>query len=230
MKTLEIIGFKRANLGKSESKKLREEGNVPCVIYGGKEQLHFYVPMILFRSLVYTPDIYFVNLNIEGKIFKCILQDMQFHPVSEMILHADFLELYEDKKIKMNVPVKFFGDSPGIRQGGKLMVNNRTLTIKALPKDMPESIELDISEISLGQTIKVKEVKLDNFEIINNPQVTIASVSIPRAAKTGDLEEELEEEEAAAEEGEEGEGHAPKGEKGEERAHKGEKGEEKASE
>jgi large subunit ribosomal protein L25 len=213
MKTLEIIGYKRANLGKSESKKLREEGNVPCVVYGGKEQVHFYAPMILFRPLVYTPDIYFINLNIEGKISKCILQDIQFHPVSEVILHADFLELHDDKMIKMHVPVKFYGDSPGIRAGGKLMVNTRTLLVQALPKDMPESIDLDITEIELGQTIKVKEVKVDNFEIINSPQVSIASVSIPRAAK---LEEELEEEELeegaeeGAEEGtEEGEG-APK--------------------
>jgi large subunit ribosomal protein L25 len=220
MKTLEIIGFKRANLGKSESKKLREQGDVPCVLYGGKEQLHFYAPMILFRPLVYTPEIYFVDLNIEGRKFKCILQDIQFHPVSEMILHADFMELYDDKVIKMNVPVKFFGDSPGIRAGGKLMVNTRTLQVKALPKDMPDSIVIDISPVELGQTIKVREIEVDHFEILNSPQVSIASVSIPRAAKTGDLlDEELEEgEEAAAEEGEEG---APKTEEG---------GEEKASE
>ena len=199
MKSLEIIGYKRANLGKSESKKLREEGNVPCVIYGGKEQVHFYAPMILFRSLVYSPEIYFVELNIEGKVYNCILQDIQFHPVSEMILHVDFMELHDDKPIKMQVPVKFFGDSPGIRAGGKLMINTRTLLVRALPKDMPESIDLDISEITLGMTIKVKEVEVDNFEIINSPQVSIASVSIPRAAK---LEDELEEEEL--EEGEEG--------------------------
>jgi large subunit ribosomal protein L25 len=207
MKTLEIIGYKRANLGKIESKKLRDEGNVPCVLYGGKEQVHFYAPMILFRPLIYTPEIYFVNLNIEGKIFKCILQDIQFHPVNEMILHADFMELHDDKEIKMNVPVVFYGDSPGIRAGGKLMVNTRTLRVRALPEDMPENISLDISEINLGQTIKVKEVKTENFEILNSPQVSIANVSIPRAAK---LEEELEAEEleegeeVAAEEGEEG--------------------------
>ena len=200
MKTLEIIGYKRANLGKSESKKLREEGNVPCVIYGGEEQVHFYAPMILFRPLVYSADIYFVELNIEGKIYNCILQDIQFHPVSEMILHVDFMELHDDKPIKMQVPVKFFGDSPGIRAGGKLMINTRTLLVSALPKDMPESIDLDISEITLGQTIKVKEVETNNFEIQNSPQVSIASVSIPRAAKLGD-EEELEEEEEGAEEG-----------------------------
>ena len=220
MKTLEIIGYKRANLGKSESKKLREEGNVPCVIYGGEEQVHFYAPMILFRPLVYSADIYFVELNIEGKIYNCILQDIQFHPVSEMILHVDFMELHDDKPIKMQVPVKFFGDSPGIRAGGKLMINTRTLLVRALPKDMPESIDLDISEITLGMTIKVKEVETDNFEIQNSPQVSIASVSIPRAAKLGD-EEELEEEEL--EEGEEG------AEEGGEAAPKGE-GEEKSAE
>jgi large subunit ribosomal protein L25 len=222
MKTLEIIGYKRANLGKSESKKLREEGNVPCVIYGGEEQVHFYAPMILFRPLVYSADIYFVELNIEGKIYNCILQDIQFHPVSEMILHVDFMELHDDKPIKMQVPVKFFGDSPGIRAGGKLMINTRTLLVRALPKDMPESIDLDISEITLGMTIKVKEVETDNFEIQNSPQVSIASVSIPRAAKLGD-EEELEEEEL--EEGEEG---AEEG--GEAAAKKEEGGQEKSAE
>ena len=216
MKTLEIIGYKRANLGKSESKKLREEGNVPCVIYGGDEQVHFYAPMILFRPLVYSPEIYYVELNIEGKIYNCILQDIQFHPVSEMILHVDFMELNDKKPIKMQVPVKFFGDSPGIRAGGKLMINTRTLLVRALPKDMPESIELDISEITLGQTIKVREVEIDNFEILNSPQVSIASVSIPRAAKLGDEEEEeeLEEGEEGAEEGGES---APK-EEGEEKS------------
>ncbi len=220
MRTLEIIGYKRANLGKSESKKLREKGNVPCVIYGGEEQVHFYAPMILFRPLVYSPEIYFVELNIEGKIYNCILQDIQFHPVSEMILHVDLMELHDDKPIKMRVPVKFFGDSPGIRAGGKLMINTRTLLVRALPKDMPESIDLDISEITLGQTIKVKEVETNNFEIQNSPQVSIASVSIPRAAKLGD-EEELEEEEL--EEGEEG------AEEGGDATPKGE-GEEKSSE
>jgi len=223
MKTLEIIGYKRANLGKSESKKLREESNVPCVIYGGEEQVHFHAPMILFRSLVYSPDIYFVELNIEGKTYNCILQDIQFHPVSEMILHVDFMELHEDKPIKMQVPCKFFGDSPGIRAGGKLMINTRTLLVRALPKDMPESIDLDISEITLGMTIKVREVEIDNFEIINSPQVSIASVSIPRAAK---LDDELDEEEL--EEGEEGEEGTEEG--GEAAAKQDGRGEEKSAE
>jgi len=118
METIEIIGYKRANLGKQNSKKLREEGNVPCVVYGGKEQIHFHSPMILFRDLVYTPGANFVKLNIEGVEKDAILQDIQFHPVSETILHADFLELQDDKKVKMEIPVKIIGNSPNaIRLG-----------------------------------------------------------------------------------------------------------------
>ena len=114
METIEIIGYKRANLGKKNSKKLREEGNVPCVVYGGNEQLHFHSPMILFRDLIYTPGANFVKLNIDAVEKDAILQDIQFHPVSEVILHADFLELQENKKIKMEIPVKIIGDSPGV--------------------------------------------------------------------------------------------------------------------
>ena len=131
MKTVEIIGYKRANLGKTESKKLRSESFVPCVVYGGKEQIHFSAPMILFRDLVYTPEARFVELNIEGKITKAILQDIQFHPVSEVILHADFLELFDNKLIKMSIPVVTHGTAPGIQSGGKLIMKMPKLMIKS---------------------------------------------------------------------------------------------------
>ena len=114
MKTVEIIGYNRANLGKSESKKLRAEGSVPSVLYGGKEQIHFHSPMILFRDLVYTPEARFVNLNIEGHQTKAVLQDIQFHPVSEVILHADFLELFDDKPVTMDIPLRTVGNAPGV--------------------------------------------------------------------------------------------------------------------
>ena len=132
METIEIIGYKRANLGKQNSKKLREEGNVPCVVYGGKEQIHFHSPMILFRDLVYTPGANFVKLNIEGVEKDAILQDIQFHPVSETILHADFLELQDDKKVKMEIPVKIIGNSPGVQQGGKILMRIRKLSLMAI--------------------------------------------------------------------------------------------------
>lgn len=204
MKTIEIIGYKRANLGKNESKKLREEGNVPSVVYGGKEQIHFHSPMILFRDLVYTPGANFVKLNIEGEIKNAILQDIQFHPVSEIILHADFLELSENKKIKMEIPVKFLGDAPGVLQGGKILTRIRKLSILAYPKNMPEFIEIDISHLELGKSIKVEDILSEQYEILNSPLVSVVSVNIPRVTIEEEIEEE-EEEETEGEEGSEGE-------------------------
>ncbi len=197
MKIIEIIGYKRANLGKADAKRIREESSVPCVLYGGKEQIHFYSPMILFRDIVYTPDAAFIKLNIEGEVFNAILQDIQFHPVSEIILHADFLELQEDKLIKMDIPVKFIGNAPGVLQGGRLLPKLRKIRIKALPKDMPESIDVDISSLDLGKSVKIRSIKIENFIIMNSPNVTIATCDIPRVLKG--LREE-EEAAAAAEE------------------------------
>ena len=167
METIEIIGYNRANLGKKNSKKLREEGNVPCVVYGGNEQIHFHSPMILFRDLVYTPGANFVKLNIEGVEKDAILQDIQFHPVSEVILHADFLELQENKKIRMDIPVKIIGDSPGVQQGGKILIRIRKLSLMAYPKNMPSFVEVDISELQLGKSISVETLLNDQYEILN---------------------------------------------------------------
>ncbi|MFL2991208.1 MAG: 50S ribosomal protein L25/general stress protein Ctc [Cytophagales bacterium] len=202
MQKIEIIGYKRANLGKNESKKLREDGNVPCVVYGGKEQIHFHAPMILFRDLVYTPGANFVKLNIEGEEKDVILQDIQFHPVSEVILHADFLELNDNKKVKMEIPVKIFGDSPGVQQGGKILMRIRKLSVMAYPKNMPEFIEVDISGLDLGKSIKVEDLLNDEFDILNSPVVSVVSVNIPRVKI--EVEEEEEEGEEGAEEGGEG--------------------------
>ena len=198
METIEIIGYKRANLGKKNSKKLREEGNVPCVVYGGEEQLHFHSPMILFRDLIYTPGANFVKLNIEGIEKDAILQDIQFHPVSEVILHADFLELQENKKIKMDIPVKIIGDSPGVQQGGKILIRIRKLSLMAYPKNMPSFVEVDISELQLGKSVQVEELLSDQYDILNSPLVSVVSVNIPR------VKIEVEEEEEEGVEGEEG--------------------------
>ena len=212
MKTIEIIGYKRANLGKNESKKLREEGNVPSVVYGGKEQIHFHSPMILFRDLVYTPGANFVKLNIEGEIKNAILQDIQFHPVSEIILHADFLELSENKKIKMEIPVKFLGNSPGVLQGGKILTRIRKLSILAYPKNMPEFIEIDISHLELGKSVKVEDILSEQYEILNSPLVSVVSVNIPRVTIEEEEEEETEDdEETEGEEGTEGDKEGTKG-------------------
>ncbi|WP_421878096.1 50S ribosomal protein L25/general stress protein Ctc [Marinoscillum sp.] len=206
MKSVEIIGFKRANLGKTEAKRLRAEGYVPSVIYGGEEQIHFYAPMILFRELVYTDEAHFVNLNIEGETFEAILQDIQFHPVSEIIMHADFLQLFRGTPIKMNIPVRPVGVPPGIQQGGKLIKKLRFLSIKSLPKDMPEYIEVDVSKLGLGKSVKVGEIPTENFEILNSPLVTIMGIEVPRALRGKAVDEEEGEE---GEEGEEAAAEAP---------------------
>jgi large subunit ribosomal protein L25 len=183
MKTIEIIGYKRANLGKKEARQLRDEAQVPCVLYGGNKQVHFHSPMILFKDLVYTPDAIVVDLNLEGNHFKCILQDIQFHPVNETILHADFLELQDTKEVKMDIPVSFTGTAPGVVKGGKLVTQQRTLKVKALPKNMPETITVDISKLDLGKSVKVREVKAENYTILNPPMLSIARVEIPRALR-----------------------------------------------
>ncbi len=207
MKTVEIIGYKRANLGKAESKKLRAEGNVPCVLYGGEEQVHFYAPMILFRELVYTDRAHFVNLNVEGEEYRAILQDIQFHPVSEVILHVDFLQLFDGKPVRMDIPVHFEGNSPGVTKGGTLIKKRRYLSIKALPKNMPEYVIADLGVLDFGRAIKVEEIKEDNFEIQDPKQASVAVVEVPRALRgktdedEGDLEGEEEEATAGAEEG-----------------------------
>lgn len=183
MRTVEIIGFKRANLGKSESKRLRAEGNVPCVLYGGDEQIHFYAPAIQFRNVIYTPEPCFVNLNIEGLEFQAILQDSQFHPVSEVLLHADFLQLFEGKHIKMDIPVKTVGNAPGVANGGSLIIKRPKLTVKAFPAKMPESLAVNISKLKLGRSIKVSAITVEDCEILVSPLVTVATVKVPRALR-----------------------------------------------
>ena len=183
MKSVEIIGYRRANLGKKDSKAVRAEGNVPCVMYGGKEQHHFSVPYLLFRDLVYTPEAKMVDLNIEGDLYKCILQDIQFNPYNDAIVHADFLELDENKLVRMEIPVKFNGASPGVAKGGKLTVKMPKLKVEALPKDMPDSVEIDIAELDLGKSVKVNSIKGDNYRVLNPGSNPVASVVIPRALR-----------------------------------------------
>lgn len=185
MKTLEVIGFKRANLDSASLSELRESGNVPCVVYGPgiKEQIHFYSPIILFRDLIYTPEVHLVELNIEGTIIKAVLKDAQFHPVSELLLHADFVAYAEDKPIKFEIPVKVVGSSPGIAKGGKLELKTRVLKVKGLANDFPDFITVDISDLDLGKSFKVEDIKAEGFEILTSPNVSIVTIGIPRALR-----------------------------------------------
>ncbi len=198
MRKVEIIGFKRANLGKSEASKLRKEGMVPGVLYGGEEQIHFYAPAIQFRPVLYTPEACFIDINIEGQVFEAIMQESQWHPVSEMLLHVDLLQLHRGTPIKMSIPVKTVGNAVGVKNGGTLIVKNRKLAVKALPKDMPEVIEINVEDLRIGKAIKVGELETNNFEFLTSPLVTVVNVAIPRALR-GKSAEELEAAEAEAE-------------------------------
>ncbi|HEY9008356.1 MAG TPA: 50S ribosomal protein L25/general stress protein Ctc [Ohtaekwangia sp.] len=183
MKTVEIIGYKRANLGKAGSQKLRDDGLVPCVLYGGNEQVHFCSPMILFRDLVYTNEAHFVHVNIEGEECQAILQEVQFHPVSEVILHADFLRISEDRKIKMSIPTRLVGTAPGVSKGGTLVRKRASLKVYGFPKDMPDHIDVEVSSLDFHHAIKVGDMKIEGLEFLDPKQATIAAVEVPRAAK-----------------------------------------------
>jgi large subunit ribosomal protein L25 len=183
MKTIEIIGYKRANLGKSDAALIREEGNVPCVLYGGEGQVHFYSPVILFRELVYTNEAHFVHLNIEGEECKAILQEVQFHPVSEIILHVDFLKISEDRKIKMDIPARLIGQAPGVSKGGALVRKRASLKVYGFPKDMPDHIDVDCSALDFHHAVKVGDMKLANLEFLDPHKASIAVVEVPRSAK-----------------------------------------------
>lgn len=183
MKTIEIKGSKRANLGKAESAKLRMSAMVPCVVYGGKEPAHLAIDMFYFRDFVYTPEVFKINITADGKKYTTILKEIQFHPVSEMILHADFLELIEDKAVTLNIPVKFIGSSPGVMKGGKLVQKIGKLSVKGFPKDLPDFIEVNIENLELNKSIKVSEAIAKNVTILTNMSNPIATITVPRGLK-----------------------------------------------
>lgn len=156
---------------------------MPCVLYGGDKQVHFIAPLILFREAVYTNEAHFVHLNIEGDECQAILQEVQFHPVSEMILHADFLRIEGERKIKMLIPVRLVGQAPGVGKGGTLVRKRAALKVYAFPKDMPDHIDVDVSELDFHHAIKVSDVKRDKLEFLDPKAAAIAAVEVPRAAK-----------------------------------------------
>lgn len=183
MKSIAISGSPRENVGKRDAKELRYQGLVPAVLYGGKNQIHFSVSAADLKALVYTPDVSFVALEIGSVKAQAIIQDVNFHPLTDLPLHVDFLELDEKKPVVMQIPVKLTGTSPGVKIGGKLIQKLRKLRVKALPKDMPQNVEVSITKLEVGKSVGVGELKFDNFKIMNNPEDTIVSVTMSRALK-----------------------------------------------
>ena len=180
MKTIEINGSPRTELGKKSSKKLRMEGNVPCVIYGKNENVHFYTHENSFLGLVYSPDSHLVNLNLEDKKYNLVVKDVQFHPVTDKIIHADFIETSDDKKIKISLPVKISGDSAGVKAGGKLRIKRRYLNIKGFINDIPEFIPVDITNVKINHSVKVSDISIPNIEITDPKITTILTVASSR--------------------------------------------------
>ena len=202
MKTVVIKGQKRETLGKKESKLLRSQEIVPAVLYGGEEPIHFAVPFKELRSLVYTPNVYLIDLDIDGEIYLAIMQDIQWHPVDEQVLHVDFFKIDADKLIKIEVPVTVSGHAKGIQQGGKLNKNLRRLKVKALAKDLPDAINVDVTELEIGDSIKVGDIEEGELELLDTKSNVVVAVNVTRLAKEVDTEEEVEGEETEGEESE----------------------------
>jgi len=190
MKSITIKGSQRESVGKVATKALRNAGQVPCVIYGGDKSVHFSAEEIVFKKLVYTPNVYTASIEIGNDTYAAILQDIQFHPVTDKILHIDFYQLFDDKEISMNIPVKLTGASKGVMIGGALRHNMRKLRVKAIPANLPDVIEADITELEIGSKLTVGTLKNDNFTILHSDNTVVAQVRMSRNATKEEGEEE----------------------------------------
>jgi len=201
MKSITINGSQRESVGKKATKALRNAGQVPCVLYGGDKPVHFSAPELAFSKLVYTPNAHTVVINLDnGEVLNAVLQDIQFHPVTDRILHVDFYQLFEDKEIALNIPVNLVGNSKGVKNGGVLRRNNRKLRIKALPANLPDFIEIDITPLKIGDKVAVGDLPTGDYTFLQTDTTVVCRVSTSRVA----VEDEEEEEGAEVAEGAEG--------------------------
>ena len=183
MNTITIEGQLRTGFGKTATRQLRSQEMVPGVIYGGAQEVNFYAPAAAFKNLVYTPSFQFAEVKIDGKTYKTILKDLQFDKVNDHLTHVDLLELVEDKKVIANIPLKFVGTSKGVKDGGKLVTKMKSLKVKTYPKHLREQIEVNIDNLDLNGNIRVEDVKIAEYEILNSPRIPIASVVLTRQLK-----------------------------------------------
>ena len=194
MKSITINGSKRESVGKVATKALRNAGRVPCVLYGGGEPLHFSAQELDFSKLVYTPNAHTVVINLDGENIAAILQDIQFHPLTDKIIHIDFYRLFDDKEVSMNIPVKVEGAAPGVlNSGGVLVLNKRKLRVKALPKNLPDVIVANISNLKLGNKLYTAELQTEDFTIVHPDNTVVCQVRTSRASIKEEEEEETEE-------------------------------------
>ena len=194
MQSITIKGSQRESVGKSATKALRNAGKVPCVLYGGDKPVHFSAEEKAFKNLVYTPNVYTATIDVDGQTFAAILQDIQFHPVSDKILHVDFYQLFDDKEVTMNIPVKLVGTSPGVLNGGSLRFPKRKLRVRALPGNLPDFFNADISGLKIGSKLFVTDIESIGCTFLHPDNTVVVQV---RTSRNATVEEETEEVEAA---------------------------------
>lgn len=200
MKSITIKGSKRESVGKKATRALRNADMVPCVIYGGDKPLSFSAHELAFKNLVYTPNAHTVVIELEGEKINAILQEIQFHPVTDRILHIDFYQIFDDKEVTVEIPVHVTGNSRGVRSGGVLRIVTRKLRIKALPQNLPDFIEADITDMRIGNKMYVTAIKSDDYKVMHTDNTVICQIRTSRTAIADIEEEEAEEAEAASEE------------------------------
>ena len=198
MKSITIKGSKRESVGKVATKALRNAGMVPCVIYGGDKPVHFSAEELAFKKLVYTPNVYTATISVDGVEVNTILKDIQFHPVTDRIIHADFYQLFEEKEITMNIPVQLTGTSPGVLNGGSLRFTNRKLRVKALPANLPDFVTADISALKIGSKLVVASLANEGYTFMHPDNTVVVQVRTSRNATDDAEDEEAEAAEAAA--------------------------------
>lgn len=183
MKTIEIQGVKREGFGKKESKAVRRAGQVPCVIYGGGENVHFSVNTSDLRSLIYTPNSFIIEFNIDGQKETAVMREVQFHPVREEVLHIDFFRVFADKEVAIDIPVKLEGNSEGVKQGGKLMLSKRKVRVSGNLENLPDELTIDISDLQLGKSIFVSDLNFEGLTMLTPASTAICAVRMTRAAR-----------------------------------------------
>ncbi len=183
MKSINIEGQLRTESGKKATRQLRSQKMVPGVIYGGSTEINFSAPATAFKDIVYTPEFIIINITIDGNSYRCILKDMQFHKVTDQLLHVDFLELVDNKKVIATLPLNYIGVPAGVKEGGKLVIKMKSLKVKVLPRHLAEHIDVNIEKLKLNENIRVQDVPADNMEVLNSPRIPIASVTLTRQLK-----------------------------------------------
>jgi large subunit ribosomal protein L25 len=193
MQTVTIEGKIREGFGKKPNKGLRGEGQVPCVIYGGSEVLHFSATQKSFKALVYTPEFKLAEVSLNGKTYRCIVKELQFHPVTEQLLHVDLMELVPGKRLNVAIPIRLVGTSIGVKKGGKLLHSVRKVTVRLTSELITDHLDLDITEMDLGKSLRIRDIKLEEgMQLMQSGSIPVATIEIPRALRSAQAAESKE--------------------------------------